>query len=124
MKLSEAIRLGAMNSPQIKGGYMDGEGRCALSAACDAAGIGSVEALHGGRRVLDYPKLEETFPLLAKYVCPPGTTSTTDEVQMIIWSLNDYNGWTREQIADWVETIENQQEQEQAPAAELVAVKI
>ena len=118
MKLSEAIRLGAMNSPQIKGGYMDGEGRCALSAACDAAGIDPVTV--DGRLVVDATKLEMTFPLLGKRLDQEPHPS----VECVIWSLNDFDGWTREQIADWVETIENQQEQEQAPVAEMVAVAV
>lgn len=28
---------------------------------------------------------------------------------VVVWDLNDGHRWTREQIADWVQTIEEQQ---------------
>jgi hypothetical protein len=38
MKLSDAMRLGAMNGPQVFGQSFDGDGSCALGAAILAQG--------------------------------------------------------------------------------------
>ena len=96
MRLSEAIRLGAMWSPQGHTGSMNGTTRCALAAACDAVGIEPV-AWHDGMLIANYPELQRRFTVL------------TGDVMWAIVTKNDIRGWTREQIADWVETIEQQQ---------------
>lgn len=44
MKLSEAIKLGAMNGPQAFDAYTDGVGTCALGAALKAVGCAPVDA--------------------------------------------------------------------------------
>lgn len=102
MKLSEAIRLGAMLKPQ---GFGDDATErhatesCALGAAYDAASV-EPRAWHA---------LLRAFPLadvISARHCP--------ECQMWFWSviphLNDDHRWTREQTADWVETVERAQE--------------
>lgn len=121
MKLSEAIRLGAMMKPQAFGSFYDNGGSCALGAACDALGID--------------PNLETQFLFvpdkIGYSVCPEcGMTrfqrNTAEDDAYLIVHLNDIHRWTREQIADWVETIEAQQEQPQdellRPAATVRAV--
>lgn len=103
MRLSEAIRLGAMLKPQAFGTFRartatrdDGaflglriiESTCALGAACDAgykrSGIDQVHVW-----------------------CP--ACSLRAGVLFHAMHLNDTHRWTREQIADWVESIELQQ---------------
>lgn len=113
MKLSEAIRLGAMLKPQTFGrisGPVDGPrlpgdvlglrfalGTCALGAAYDAGWLRQREDVG----VHDAPMY-----------CPAcGQWSYADEVDAlvnhIVMHLNDEHRWTREQIADWVESVEH-----------------
>lgn len=108
MKLSEAIRLGGMSHPKIIGDpfHFDNNGvivgTCAVGSALVAIGKAGV----GNNRA--YPSLLREFPWLSNpgYVCPVcGSKSHTLEV---IWHLNDIHDWTRESIADWVTTIEEQ----------------
>jgi hypothetical protein len=120
MKLSEAIRLGAMLLPQASGSIGTMAGSCALGAAADAVGID---------RMLDdptlysdpYADLAKTFPILAtKARCP--ACGRPDKLGRcgLIAELNDIHEWTRERIADWVATIEAQQEQAQTPELEAI----
>jgi hypothetical protein len=113
VKLSEAIRLGAMDLPQGFGAtsLQCRESRCALGAAAWAVGLevagDNNEMLYAlGQRwqVLDTPV---AYPLPEL----PTETSRGLCVMDVIWRLNDCEMWTREQIADWVATIEAQQEQ-------------
>ena len=101
MKLSEAIRLGAMVGPQVTDGRTyDGDGSCALGAAMIATGHrGECYAL-----VLDY------FTLSQSLVEQPVTREQMMALSAVR-ELNDRHRWTREQIADWVDTIERAQEQ-------------
>lgn len=57
MQLSEAIRLGAMLKPQIRCGFFDGQGTCAVGAAADA--IGRLDDLVAGqfREFREWPVL-------------------------------------------------------------------
>lgn len=104
MKLSEAIRLGSMMKPQAFGVVIDGSGSCALMAAADAIGIGREYG------VIGYQDLYNAFPVLhIKAVCPVWFCvhqgSTTD-LMHVVWHSNDALRWTREEIADFVETFE------------------
>ncbi len=96
LKLSEAIRLGAMLAPQGWHALLDREGRtCALGAALAASGAITIDAL----REL-YPILEEL------YVGCPVDGYSRQPLSIMIVRLNDIFGWTREAIADWVATVE------------------
>jgi hypothetical protein len=109
MKLSDAIRLGSMLVPQ---GFdhpvsRSGQGTaCALEAACLAMSID------------DWSSTVTTFPIAnapAMRVCPAcgyvdTLTPPDDPTLFAVWHLNDFHRWTRERIADWVETIEAQYE--------------
>jgi len=103
MRLSEAIRLGAMLHPQRFGSYAtyrDERGRfcssnapiatiaatCALGAA-SAAGLTTDDAI-------DSPR----------FTCP-ACNWHTQRLALVI-HLNDRHRWTRERIADWVESVE------------------
>lgn len=101
MKLSEAIRLGAMLKPHSSAGpSYDGTKSCALQAAGDALRL---------RPPYDYRtpycELEDLYPFLSKRVRHP-VLGGVGAVESIIFNLNDSLKWTREQIADWVEGIE------------------
>jgi hypothetical protein len=101
MKLSEAIRLGAMMKPKYVS-WMHSEdmtATCALGAALDACG-----ALHS---FVSADDCYERWPhLQAVSKLPCGCTLAVKNTVEAITHLNDGCGWTREQIADWVATIE------------------
>ena len=101
MTLSEAIRLGAMLKPQAFATLWDGRGgACALGAAFDAIGIGEDQS------ACDVPEPYRSW-LGQRAECPvcpdEGGEYTRQET---IAHLNDMHRWTRERIADWVETTE------------------
>lgn len=119
LKLSEAIRLGAMLKPQafgkafvfVKFGEL---GSCALGAAEDAINGPIYEASDGGAKQLE---VYERYSLnKQRRDCPscdrPGRLSD------VIVHLNDDHQWTRERIADWVETIEPAQVESVRPHAD------
>lgn len=102
MKLSEAIRLGAMLRPQGFGRFFTGNARigrrsCALGAAGEAAGI--LNATAATRKWEDSWELQKRFPILATRVYGTSDIRTT---QGVIQQMNDH-GMSREQIARWVE---------------------
>jgi len=111
MKLSEAIRLGAMIRPQgFHSMFQRGrDGRllsCALGAAWEASGSGCVPEFGISGVVKD---LTLRFPILKMTVLVPkelnfGTFPCS--IQEIIFALNDNLRWTREQIADYVAEVE------------------
>lgn len=117
MKLSEAIRLGSMLKPQGFGSvHWDGR-TCAMGAAMDAVGgLGAGECFSGWYAwIRRWPVLSS---LLGKpcHVCgePMGVEG------IVITHLNDVHQWTREQIATFVEGIE--QQQDATSPTELIAV--
>lgn len=118
MKLSEAIRLGSMLRPQCKGLYFTEGGSCALGAAYEAT-----YSYPGDETIISYSKFEEAYPILK----PSGVTDKPSRLAMSITNLNDIQGWTREQIADFVEKVERRTEQHElntipTPIPQLVPV--
>lgn len=111
MKLSEAIRLGLKLRPQCRGSFFTYgklEGSCVLGAA--------YEGYYGTRgttmeSVAD--SLSQRFPILRQLVdralVPDCIKNENDRhlLNNVVTTLNDYKEWTREEIADWVEGIEN-----------------
>lgn len=112
MRLSEAIKLGAMLRPQASGGralvrvrgwrgwVFDQQvlGTCALAAATEAVGL-----------QLWINAYDEWPWMLGRFVSCPATGGNKS-VSLIVMELNDRHRWTRERIADWVATIEPAQE--------------
>lgn len=96
MKLSEAMRLGAMLGPQAFNATRANGATCALGAALSAI----------GRPAAVYIFASDYFPVCRRVARHP---VDGDEacVLSVIRELNDFHGWTREQIADWVETLES-----------------
>jgi hypothetical protein len=117
MRLSEAIRLGAMATAQtwvVAFEYVNGEvtKTCALGAALYAC----------GKR--DGMELGNLFggDWLIEYINCPECLHRKSTVVSTIAHLNDFHKWTRERIADWVEAIE-QRVVEPEPEAELAAAR-
>lgn len=110
MRLSEAIRLGSMMKPQAFGNFYgpERESSCALGAAFDACGmeVFGPDTKFDGPFGLEY--FEDEYEIIACPVCGIAEWPT-------IGHLNDFHRWTREAIADWVETIENAQAAQVAP---------
>lgn len=126
LKLSEAIRLGAMLKPQSRTNMIDRDGgTCALGSALDAIGeLPSYETWSGmpstaACEVL-VNALWRAWPMLRSTVTHP-LDGMEWSVGAIVPSLNDDYRWTREAIADWVETIEAQQAQ---PVTEVAHVAV
>lgn len=95
MRLSEAIRLGAMMKPQAFGDLWKGGGSCALGAAYDALGWRDRVCC------IDGPLMDFYGRVIS---CP--ACGTRSGVTGIMTHLNDNHHWTREAIADWVATVE------------------
>ncbi len=123
MKLSEAIRLGAMLKPQGFGMVSDGTVTCAFGGAIEAAGcpvqkVDSIptgyetsrECSPGAKAIAIVP--EEWIDVLSAerhcHLC-----QFEGIVHRLIAHLNDHHRMTREEIADRVEAIE----QELAPVS-------
>lgn len=118
LRLSEAIRLGAILKPQAFGHYFyqDG-GSCALVAASEAMGV-------------EYSKID--WNVIVKEAglpleCPECGVRPKHPAGVISLHLNDRHRWTRERIASFVESIEQQielqQEKPQERATEFQLVK-
>lgn len=120
MKLSDAIRLGALLHPQCFGMLWEQNlnlqlrATCALGAAYHAAGI----VRHG---CVDVRDAEATFPIMAREVECPGGCGRVENCGDTVAHLNDDHRWSREQIADWVATIEAREESPAVDAMELAA---
>lgn len=124
MRLSEAIRLGALLRPQAWFVHFSKEGgSCATGAAMEAIGIEPVVPMVTDADLLNSNPIFRAWhsnPVYRKrydLCCPvcgdacEGATAIGGKVDSkgglsaIIIHLNNYH-WTREQIADWVEALE------------------
>lgn len=102
MKLSEAIRAGAKLGPQVQDQlFGDDGGSCALGAAIMGAGLARSRLV-----------LEEYWSILDEVETNP-SSKKQGFVRDIITILNDCCYWSREAIAEWVETIENKKEKKE-----------
>lgn len=81
LKPSEAMRLGAKLRPQCRGAYYGINGSCALGALFEAYG------LRNRAGEINWETVGLSFGL-----------------SQTIAHLNDDERWTREQIADWLES--------------------
>lgn len=96
MTLSEAIRLGSMLHPQ---GFARFHGYSHDQASIVTCALGAAE--DAGYRIVDMPILRMAATCPASEWC-----RVCHCVYDVIIHLNDEHRWTREAIADWVETIE------------------
>jgi hypothetical protein len=106
MKLSDAIRLGSMTVPQHFGTlflYVDPLDSLSIVAACAAgSALFAIGAVEKNLSLM----IKDHWPWTAdmSVTCPNGDYHQI--VCSMIVHLNDGHRWTREQIADWVATIE------------------
>lgn len=112
MRLSEAIILGASLHPQDFNvlGKIDHDNvllsTCALGAAMEAISLSVVDAL-----VFGIAPLVDVYPWLRLFgTCPQPSCQHSNHFYSIIAHLNDIHKWTREQIAEWVSTVEPKEE--------------
>jgi hypothetical protein len=104
MMLHEAIRLGAMLKPQAFGTQYDGRGTCANGAALDACGV-LEDALRARTSVgFLFPITEQKTSRCPQ--CGLRSDSCAKTFGGLIAHLNDDHRWTREEIADWVQSVE------------------
>lgn len=109
LKLSEAIRLGARLKPQGRT-FLTHDGRtCAVGAALDVCGRLDADAPESK----NWHVAEMLWPwaavVIPERIVHPVTGQAYGATALrLITSLNDLHDWTREQIADWVATIEPQ----------------
>ena len=124
MKFSEAIRLGAMLKPQGRGAFLriheavvfgDVFGlryaikTCAVGAALDA--VGALREFHQNYEGESDNELVRRWPIVNSIVDPPVQNAPRRvSLARAIVGLNDQERWTREQIAEWVATVEAQAE--------------
>ena len=134
LRLSEAIRLGAMINPQGRGSlsqtrrkYFFGligpkaQETCALGAAFEATGArGVVHVSDGSFRTrpfrgelgvlipagVTYVTIDTPWPVANESRECPQCGLDPQPLWRLIPHLNDIHNWTRERIADFVETIE------------------
>jgi len=112
MKLSEAMRIGASWSKQSFGKLKNDDGTCALGSA--------VEGCFGDKykNILFHERIPGLFFVyfneILKYEinCPYDNCifkfdTFNKTLEVLIMHLNDTHKLTREQIADWIEKIEN-----------------
>ncbi len=109
-KFSQAIRLGALQSAKATRCFVDADGStCAIGAALLAAGMFVNENAHfdfgfgnaSYGEIVEFLQKRFTLPLMASH---PVTGTRYDLVAVIV-NLNDLRGWSRERIADWLESI-------------------
>lgn len=111
MKLSEAMRLGSMNKPQAFGALIRDGATCALGAAYEATGVLVCDDDDDKKGVVRFPILD------AVSGCPACQFVHNEYIGFVITHLNDEHRWTRERIADWIETREQRIDATRASAA-------
>jgi len=112
MKLSEAIRVGALLRPPTLRRFFGVDlktGRwcsCALGAAYEGVVGQCVEGSTLDENTVQR-ELFRQFPMLATVVAYPPMLEPDWEgtVYEVVTALNDSFWWTREQIADWLASI-------------------
>lgn len=112
MKLSEAIRLGAMLRPQGFGHVLKDGRSCALGAAYEAIGLDASKPFMTVE-IACYKAAARAFPFFAQIMiakCPVCGKKCEEGNLYMPAHLNDVHRLSREEIADHVETIEAQLE--------------
>jgi len=103
LTVADAIRLGSLMRKQGYGDVYTETSTCAFGAALDAIGLNG--SYHPGllpvawKALFDRPATCPECGHVAQGTCG------------IIVHLNDYHLWTRQEIADWVETVEARADQ-------------
>lgn len=141
MKLSTAIRVGARMRAASERGWSDvgpdgGIRTCALVAAAEGAGLFTIVGnctIRGPNWMEPFgdnavardeqkPGLSSRMPdewLLVTCAieippCPCGKLGVPGEVIQVVWHLHDVHQWSREVVAEWIETVEKKVEERAA----------
>lgn len=93
MKLSAAIMKGSKGKHQIVEELFDGNGYCALGAACLGVGITPRKGSVFSRKLLVY------FPYLGRF------TGNYKTLANKIVKRNDEDGWSFKHIAGWLKRV-------------------
>ncbi len=135
MKLSEAILKGSEKNKQCFDGHFgvseDGKvTTCAISAAAIACGVLNEDGSIAEGNILI--ALDQRTGQMIRQVAAPASFDVINQNEYyspcncpfakteleygtyIIWHLNDIHHWTREAVALWVETLENEIEKNKA----------
>lgn len=113
--LSEAIRKGCGNRPQIKGAYYDSSMALKKPDTCGVCAIGAAQVYLKGKVKGCYPSIHGQDPNHIKLYyntllkCPQAGCSETEKSGLLnmVFHLNDQHEWGFYQIADYVATVEN-----------------
>jgi hypothetical protein len=107
MKLSEAIREGSRLTSQAFGQLVAYYGGNAVSSCA----LGSAVLASGGEvaQANSYQVLRHRFPILG-YTFRDPVSGKISDLEGTIEMLNDFNKWTREDIAGYVEECEAEAE--------------
>lgn len=98
--LSELIRIGSKVTEKGVGFYFpDDNSACAIGAAYWAKYL--TKSMAGGSVAVD----DFLNSMIGKDVSNNPETGFCQPLSSVIFSLNDKYGWTREKIADWLESI-------------------
>lgn len=121
LRLSEAMRLGAMLKPQAFGVFHSwrSQGTCAQGAALDAVGE---LMFYAGAAFAMKMAMYRLFPILRCSGECPGCQKHFEKLRHVVRHLNNDHRWSRERIADWVSTIEQEHERQQAAEVQKEAV--
>lgn len=106
MKLSDAIRLGSMMRPKALCSFVNEHGTCALGAGLEA--VGQLDAFREEDDADDAFAVAMTvWPWLGAtdQECPVCGMTMWHQAQ-VITHINDTHEWTRERIADFVQSLE------------------
>lgn len=98
MKLSELLKIGAKKRPQCYGQLHKNGASCALGAIYEARFLRIPT-----NEQSSYDELKNTFPEMGIIPEPPFGEYTRPMMEQI-FHLNDKK-WSREKIADWLESI-------------------
>lgn len=131
MRLSEAMRLGAMWREQGFFTLLSQGKSCALGAVAEAIGLELEDKFYDPGNEHVAPELFKAYPeLYTRIACPsepdPDVFCWEQTLSDTIMHLNDAHRWTRQQIADWIEFLEKTQFNkpiEQAEEAQLSPVQ-
>lgn len=110
MKLSEAIREGAKKRPQAFGAYFKRDNNDILCSCALGAAYENLRDITRPQGLSTEDYLIDSYPWLADDInerCPTEDCSSLDADAKrldVVAHLNDEHKWTREAIADWLES--------------------
>lgn len=106
MKLSVAIRLGALIRPQCSDWMFWAGGSCVLGAAVEAVGLLTYDPFYRINWLKDVPPAWHLGDVTACPLC-----DSFGERRLMLAHLNDHHRLTRGRIADYVEQWERAQDE-------------